>query len=141
MSTAPVLDEAALHQLAEELGGPEALCRFLRRYIVLLEPRLTRLERAVTARCRADWQDAVLSLATSSTMVGAQALAERAAGLQRESASWPTWDAPDGSAASRTGPELGWTAENRADLRRLAAETGRALRVVLAQAAGAVGPG
>ena len=152
MSTAPVLDDDALHRLGEQLGDSAVLCGFLRRYLALLDQRIARLEHALEAADQEDWMDAALSLKTSSTMAGALALAEQSADLQQESAACPTWCAPASSAA-HAGPVLGEPSagtaggasagsahtrrtELMAYLRRLAAETSRQLRVFIQQAGG-----
>lgn len=157
MSTTQVLDDAALHRLGEQLGDSDILCGFLRRYLALLDARIARLERALRAEDQDDWMDAVLSLKTSSSLVGAQALAERAAELQQEFAACPSWCAPPESTAhatpapgasgastagpATTGSEIARRTERMACLRRLAAETARQLRVFLQQASGTSHPG
>jgi HPt (histidine-containing phosphotransfer) domain-containing protein len=134
MSTTHVLDDDALHRLGEQLGDPDVLCGFLRRYLSLLDARIARLEQALAAADQADWMDAVLSLKTSSAMAGARALAEQAAELEQQSAACPSWRAPVERAG--TGSGLTRRAERIACLRRLAAETARQLRLFLQQLSG-----
>jgi len=129
MCSAPVLDHGALHRLGEQLEDSEVLCRFLCRYLSMLEARIARLDEALAGADQAAWMDAVLSLKTSSSMVGAAALAERAAALERESATCPSW-------CTRADPEASGTGTTRRAatvmrLRRLAAETAGQLRVFL----------
>lgn len=138
MSTAPVLDYGALHRLGEQLEDPDVLCRFLRRYLSMLEVRIARLDEALAHADQSAWMDAVLSLKTSSSMVGATALAERAASLQRESATCPSWCAR--SDAEAPGAGLTRRAATVSCLRRLAAETAAQLRVFLHRAVGAPPP-
>lgn len=83
MPTPLILDEDALRRLGEQLGDPGILCRFLRRYLDLLERRLDRVERSLCVGDAEAWQDAVLSLGSSSAMAGARALAEEAGELAR----------------------------------------------------------
>lgn len=115
------------------------LCRFLRRYLALLEARVARLEEALAVADQAAWMDAVLSLKTSSSMVGAAALAERAAALQQESAACPSWCTRVDPEASESGTTRRAVTVSR--LRRLAAETAGQLRVFLQRAAAAPPPG
>lgn len=84
MTTAPVLDTHVLSRLGQELGDIDTLCGFLRRYVAMLDQRIDRLERALSAQDREGWMDAVLSLKTSSALAGAEALAAEAAVLQEE---------------------------------------------------------
>jgi HPt (histidine-containing phosphotransfer) domain-containing protein len=89
MSTTPILDDDALRRLGDQLGDPGILCRFLRRYLSLLEGRLDRVERARSGGDPEEWQDAVLSLRSSSAMAGARALAEEAGELARSASPRP----------------------------------------------------
>ncbi|REE03714.1 Hpt domain-containing protein [Citricoccus muralis] len=125
MTTAPVLDADALGRLGEQLGDTDMLCRFIHRYEAMLDQRVERLQRALTARDHEDWMDAVLSLKTSSALAGAEALSRLAAELQEDFASRPPT------------PVL-WPAMERLTeimecVRRLAAETARQLRLFLQQ--------
>jgi HPt (histidine-containing phosphotransfer) domain-containing protein len=123
MTTAPVLDTDALDRLAEQLGDPELLCGFIRRYESMLGQRVDRLLHALNTQDHDDWMDAVLSLKTSSAMAGAAALSRLAAELQDQLAKRPP--AP-----------VRWPAKDclekiLAKLRQLAAETARQLRAFL----------
>lgn len=119
-STAPVLDVDALRALGDELGDAEVLCGFLRRYLEMLDRRIERLERALSAADHENWMDAALSLRSSSAMAGARALSEQVAALQDHF----------GSSASDSAPRR-CAAEAMACLRRIAAETARQLRIFL----------
>lgn len=126
MTAAPVLDTDALDRLGEQLGDVDVLCGFIRRYVALLDQRIERLERALSARDHEDWMDAVLSLKTSSALAGAQALSVLAAGLQEgaehpRSPSWGRWCA------------AGCRADVMEILRGVAAETAHQLRAFLQQ--------
>ncbi len=61
-----LLDPDALRRLSEQLGDEAVLCRFLRRYRSLLARRIARLEQALHEQDAEDWNDALLSLRTSS---------------------------------------------------------------------------
>ncbi|MGP5640550.1 Hpt domain-containing protein [Brachybacterium tyrofermentans] len=122
MPTVPVLDCDVLRRLGEQLGDVDILCRFLDRYLALLDQRLARLEHALTVSDQAGWADAVLSLKTSSEMAGARALAARAEDLQQESME---------DATGAPGVVLTRRADLLACLRRLAAETARQLHAFL----------
>lgn len=120
MTIAPVLDTRELAQLGEELGDRDALCTFLDRYATMLDQRVDRLERALDARDVDDWEDAALSLRTSSQMAGAMALSRLVAEVQ-------AW-------LKSVTPENPWPGESALHcvvmcLRLLAAETARQLRV------------
>lgn len=125
MTTAPVLDTDALGRLGEQLGDTAVLCGFIRCYEAMLDQRVARLQRALTARDHEDWMDAVLSLKTSSAMAGAEALSGLAADLQEAFACRPPtpvrW------------PGLELLTEIMECLRQLAAETARQLRLFLQQ--------
>lgn len=123
MTTPPVLDTEALSRLGEELGDTDALCGFLHRYIAMLDQRVDRLERALSAQDYEGWMDAVLSLKTSSALAGAEALALEAAALQEGSR----------GRTSVTCTAITCGVEALAALRRLAAETSRQLRVFVQQ--------
>ena len=132
MTTAPVLDTDALGRLGEQLGDPDILRRFVRRYATLLDQRVERLHRALATQDHDDWVDAVLSLKTSSAMAGATALSQAAAELQDYLAQRPPepvrWPHPDC---------LETVMEN---VRRLARETARQLRLFLTRLAEATCP-
>lgn len=129
MTTAPVLDTEALSRLGEELGDSDTLRGFLRRYVAMLDQRIDRLERALSAQDHEGWMDAVLSLKTSSALAGAEALALEAAALQEDAL------AP----ASAHAAEITCRAGAMAVLRRLAAETSRQLCAFLQQLGAAGG--
>lgn len=121
MTTAPVLDTDALGRLGEQLGDTDMLCGFIRRYEAMLDQRVERLQRALSAQDHEDWMDAVLSLKTSSAMAGAQALSTLAARLQEDFARRPP--------APVHWPAMDRLAEIMETLRRLAAETACQMRL------------
>lgn len=90
MNDASLLDTAALRRLSEQLGDDAVLYRFLQRYRSLLARRIARLEHALQEQDAAGWDDALLSLRTSSELAGARALAERASALEEEPAPCPS---------------------------------------------------
>jgi HPt (histidine-containing phosphotransfer) domain-containing protein len=102
----PVVDDQVLAVLGEELEDPQALGGFLGSYLGLLDRRLDRIERALTAGDPEAGMDAVLSLKTASAMAGATALAQAAARLQARIAPSPAdqWPRPD--ERTRIGAEL-----------------------------------
>lgn len=85
-----LLDPDALRRLSEQLGDEAVLCRFLRRYRSLLAGRIARLEQALHEEDAEDWNDALLSLRTSSELAGARALAERTSDLAEDPAPCPS---------------------------------------------------
>ncbi|WP_313821881.1 Hpt domain-containing protein [Citricoccus sp.] len=131
MTTAPVLDTDALGRLGEQLGDTDMLCGFIRRYEAMLDQRVERLQRALSAQDHEDWMDAVLSLKTSSAMAGAQALSTLAARLQDDFANCPP--------APVHWPGMDRLTEIMGALRQLAAETARQLRLFLQQVGVATG--
>lgn len=88
-----ILDTAEVTALSDGLGDAEAFCRFMRRYEESLPARVSRIKQAVEAQDVHAFMDAVLSLKTSSAMVGATALARAAAQMQDaagpRAACWP----------------------------------------------------
>lgn len=90
MNDASLLDTAALRRLSEQLGDDAVLCRFLQRYRSLLARRIARLEDALQEQDAAAWDDALLSLRTSSELAGARALAERTSDLAEDPAPCPS---------------------------------------------------
>jgi hypothetical protein len=76
------VDRAALCRLAEEVG-PQGARQFAERYLRVLGERLERLRLAVATGDRPGVRDAALSLASSSTMVGAAPLAAEAYAVVR----------------------------------------------------------
>jgi HPt (histidine-containing phosphotransfer) domain-containing protein len=128
MTTAPVIDTDALGRLGEQLGDPDVLCGFIRRYEKMLDQRVERLHHALNTQDHDDWMDAVLSLKTSSAMAGATALSQLAAELQDhlakrppEPVRWPVTDCLESVMAK---------------LRHLARETARQLRLFLNRLSG-----
>lgn len=82
-ASAPVLvDPAALHDLGAQLDNPAAATGFARDYAKMWEQRFQSLESALNHRDGVGALDAVLSLKTSSAMVGALSLAQLAAQLE-----------------------------------------------------------
>ncbi|WP_354512712.1 Hpt domain-containing protein [Paenarthrobacter sp. 4246] len=66
------MDRTVLTELQAELGGDQAIITaFVRNYVALLPWRVSRLHRALENLDMEDAMDAVLSLKTSSQMVGA----------------------------------------------------------------------
>ncbi|WP_458781343.1 Hpt domain-containing protein [Arthrobacter sp. D3-16] len=80
---APLLNPAVLERLREELEGDEGVWRiFVQNFIGHLPERLERLRQALTTGDFRGSMDAVLSLKTSSQMVGAERLADMAIDLE-----------------------------------------------------------
>ncbi|MDI3329713.1 MAG: Hpt domain-containing protein [Micrococcus sp.] len=129
MTTAPVIDTDALGRLREQLGDPDVLCGFIRRYEALLDQRVERLHHALNAQDHDDWMDAILSLKTSSAMAGAAALSALAAELQDHLARRPPepirWPVAESLESLMT------------KLRHLARETAHQLRLFLDRLTGA----
>ncbi|TLM83672.1 Hpt domain-containing protein [Pseudarthrobacter sp. NamE2] len=74
--TLPILDKAVLDRLRDELEDDEGIWRlFVQDFITQLPRRTERLRAALTGGDMAEAVDAVLSLRTSSQMVGAERLA------------------------------------------------------------------
>ncbi|MCT9868629.1 Hpt domain-containing protein [Paenarthrobacter aurescens] len=70
--TDSLVDRTVLTELQAELGGDHAIIgAFIRNYVALLPWRVSRLHRALENLDMDDAMDAVLSLKTSSQMVGA----------------------------------------------------------------------
>ncbi|MGO4146724.1 Hpt domain-containing protein [Paenarthrobacter sp. YAF11_1] len=70
--TDSLVDRTVLTELQAELGGDQAIISaFVRNYVALLPWRVSRLHRALEHLDMEDAMDAVLSLKTSSHMVGA----------------------------------------------------------------------
>ena len=89
MTNAPVVDLDALERLRDELGDRHILRMFLARYTSMLEQRVNRLQNALLIQDHETWMDAVLSLKTSSALVGAVALSALAEELERRYAKIP----------------------------------------------------
>jgi HPt (histidine-containing phosphotransfer) domain-containing protein len=80
----PLLNPAALDRLRDELDDDDGVWGvFVRNFIAQLPQRTEKLRLALTTGDFAGSLDAVLSLKTSSQMVGAQRLAEFAIRLER----------------------------------------------------------
>lgn len=80
----PLLDQAVLDRLRHELDDDEGLLAvFVRNFIAQLPRRTEHLRLALTTGDLASALDAVLSLKTSSQMVGAERLAGLAFDLER----------------------------------------------------------
>ncbi|WP_458782203.1 Hpt domain-containing protein [Arthrobacter sp. D3-16] len=81
----PLVDRTVLDRLREELGEDEGYCRiFVGNFIDYLPDRVGRLRLALTTGDLDASVDAVLSLKTSSQMVGAARLAGLATALEGE---------------------------------------------------------
>jgi HPt (histidine-containing phosphotransfer) domain-containing protein len=81
--TEALVDRTVLTALQAELGGDEAIIgAFVRNYVALLPWRVSRLHRALENRDMEDAMDAVLSLKTSSHMVGAICMSRLATELE-----------------------------------------------------------
>jgi histidine phosphotransfer protein HptB len=81
---APLLNPAVLERLHEELEGDEGVWRiFVQNFIGHLPERIERMRQTLTTGDFRGAMDAVLSLKTSSQMVGAERLAEMAMDLER----------------------------------------------------------
>jgi HPt (histidine-containing phosphotransfer) domain-containing protein len=74
--SAPLLDRSVLHRLREELDDDEGVWKvFIQNFVTHLPSRTEKLRLALTTGDSAGAMVAVLSLKTSSQMVGAQRLA------------------------------------------------------------------
>ncbi|MFJ4208470.1 Hpt domain-containing protein [Paenarthrobacter sp. NPDC089675] len=81
--TDSLVDPAALSELRAELGGDESIVsNFVRNYVAMLPWRVARLHHALDNLDIEDAMDAVLSLKTSSHMVGAICLRRLATELE-----------------------------------------------------------
>ena len=81
----PLVDQSVLDRLREELDDDEGYCTvFVGNFIQLLPLRIGRLRLALTTGDLDGAVDAVLSLKTSSQMVGAERLAGLAMDLENE---------------------------------------------------------
>lgn len=79
---APLVDPSALQDLGEQVNSAAVAKGFARDYAQMWDQRYEALETALGQRDEAAALDAVLSLKTSSSMVGGVRLAELAAGLE-----------------------------------------------------------
>jgi HPt (histidine-containing phosphotransfer) domain-containing protein len=81
---APLLDPAVLERLREELDDDDGVWKvFVQNFIGYLPERTERLRQTLTTGDYKGAMDAVLSLKTSSQMVGASRLADMALDLER----------------------------------------------------------
>lgn len=81
----PLVDQSVLDRLREELAEDEGYCKvFVGNFINCLPDRIGRLRLALTTGDLDGSVDAILSLKTSSLMVGAERLARLAADLEGE---------------------------------------------------------
>lgn len=81
----PLVNQTVLNRLRAELAEDEGYCRvFIGNFIDYLPHRIGRLKLALTTGDLDGSVDAVLSLKTSSQMVGAERLAGLATALERE---------------------------------------------------------
>ncbi|TLM81495.1 Hpt domain-containing protein [Pseudarthrobacter sp. NamE2] len=81
----PLVDQSVLDRLRQELEEDEGYCKvFVGNFIECLPQRIGRLRLALTTGDLEDSVDAVLSLKTSSQMVGAERLAGLALDLEKE---------------------------------------------------------
>lgn len=74
----PLVDPEVLEDLEDQLGGPALAVRFAHDYAALWGQRYSRLDAAVKGVDRKDALDAILSLKTTSSMVGGLRLAQLA---------------------------------------------------------------
>ena len=78
----PLVDREVLLQLERQLDNPPAVKSFVLDFIQLWDERYLRLSTAVECRSDVSAMDAVLSIKTASSMVGAARLAQLASGLE-----------------------------------------------------------
>lgn len=82
---APLLERSVLNRLREELDDDEGIWKvFVQNFIALLPQRLERIRQALTTGDASGSMDGVLSLKTSSQMVGAEQLACLAMNLEQD---------------------------------------------------------
>ena len=81
--TEPVLDGSCFRVLVDELDGETIAFRFIVEFRNLLPSRLNRIQRAVANRDLAAAMDAVLSLASSASMVGGLQVAHQCRSIGR----------------------------------------------------------
>ncbi|MET1086970.1 MAG: Hpt domain-containing protein [Arthrobacter sp.] len=82
--TVPLLDSSVLHRLREELDSDEGVWKvFIKDFVALLPTRIESLRLAMTTGDTAGAVAAVLSLKTSSQMVGAARLGDLSLDLER----------------------------------------------------------
>ncbi|MEW1808504.1 Hpt domain-containing protein [Pseudarthrobacter sp. NPDC080039] len=91
----PLLDPSVLERLRDELDGDEGIWMiFIRNFIAQLPGRTERLRHTLTTGDAKGAMDAVLSLRTSSQMVGAERLANLALQVEQALRSRPPDAAP-----------------------------------------------
>lgn len=81
-ATAPIVDPAALEELGSQLNSPAVAKGFARDYTYMWDQRYASIAASVDKGDHAAALDAVLSLKTSSAMVGGVRLAELAGNLE-----------------------------------------------------------
>ena len=92
-----LVDPRVLTELQAELGGDgDIVATLLQNYVALLPGRLARLRRAVAELDKDDALDAVLSMKTSSAMVGAGCLSSLAAEIESHVRLFPDCADPAG---------------------------------------------
>lgn len=80
---APLLDLRVLRDMERDFSDPAVVERFARDFAATLEEKIVRLQLALQDGDAVGAYDAVLSLTTSSAMVGAERLAQAASALRR----------------------------------------------------------
>ncbi len=83
VNTVPLLDTTVLDRLRDELGDDGVWTAFAQNFLALLPDRTERLRATLTTGDLSGALDAVLSLRTSSQMVGAKRLGDLAFDLER----------------------------------------------------------
>jgi HPt (histidine-containing phosphotransfer) domain-containing protein len=79
----PILNEAVLKELEDELACFELVCRFAADYVAMWEHRRGRLAAALEDQDREAVLDAAISMKVSSAMIGALRLARLAENVER----------------------------------------------------------
>lgn len=83
-SIEPVLDRTRLEALATELDSRPTAVRFMRQFLEMLPTRVVRIKDALAGNDQEAALTAVLSLASSASMVGAHQLAQHCRMIRRE---------------------------------------------------------
>ena len=123
MPSPTVLDEPTLWRLVDEVGGPQVLVGFVGAWLGRLEHRLSRLHTSLASGDLADLEDAVLSLQSSSSMLGARALEGGTSDLLQDSLRL--------AGCGLFPPTDAWRDQRLAVLRTVALETELRLRAFL----------